>query len=102
MKKYFSVLLVAGAISLGSVSLVEAKSLAEKIDTAKEQTQKLNINSANVEQLQSLPGIGLKKAQAIINYRDSNGKFASLEQLTEVKGIGKKMVKKLGSKAVAN
>ncbi|EGG94561.1 hypothetical protein IMCC1989_2644 [gamma proteobacterium IMCC1989] len=39
-----------------------------------------------------LKGIGLKKAQAIVEWRKANGKFISVEQLTEVKGIGEKTV----------
>ncbi|MFT5117998.1 MAG: competence protein ComEA [Kiritimatiellia bacterium] len=53
--------------------------------------QTININSANaVEIASSLKGIGLKKAEAIIEWRKANGKFTTLDQLTEVKGIGEK------------
>ena len=49
---------------------------------------KINLNQANVVQLQELSGIGLKKADAIIAYRQKNGKFQNIEQLQQVKGIG--------------
>lgn len=49
---------------------------------------KINLNQANVVQLQELSGIGLKKAEAIIAYRQKNGKFQNIEQLQQVKGIG--------------
>jgi len=58
----------------------------------------ININQANVDQLVQLPGIGKSKAQAIIDYRTKQGKFKSLGELTQVKGIGDKIVAKLEGK----
>lgn len=56
---------------------------------------KVNINTASAEELQhALKGIGEKKAQAIVAYREQHGHFISIEQLTEVKGIGKAIVEK--------
>jgi competence protein ComEA len=49
----------------------------------------ININTADVDTLAaSLNGVGLKKAQAIVAWRVSNGEFQSVEQLLEVKGVG--------------
>lgn len=48
----------------------------------------VNINSASVDQLQQLPGIGPAIAQSIVNYREKNGPFATVEDLKKVKGIG--------------
>ena len=56
---------------------------------------KVNVNQADLAQLETLPGIGAKKAQAIIDYRTANGSFHSLEDLGKVKGIGSKMLEKL-------
>ncbi|OOH90815.1 transporter [Pasteurellaceae bacterium 15-036681] len=50
----------------------------------------VNINSATAAELQSkLTGIGAKKAEAIVEYREKHGKFVNIEQLTEISGIGK-------------
>ncbi|MDF9902691.1 UNVERIFIED_ORG: competence protein ComEA [Pseudomonas reinekei] len=58
--------------------------------TAKAQSGKVDLNSADAPTLQrELTGVGEAKAQAIVAYRESNGAFASVDELLEVKGIGK-------------
>lgn len=49
---------------------------------------KLNVNAATVEELVSLPGIGIAKASAIVEYRNTHGPFERIEDLVEVSGIG--------------
>jgi competence protein ComEA len=54
----------------------------------------VNINTASVETLASLDGIGESKAQAIVSYRDQNGPFQSADELVNVKGIGERTLEK--------
>ena len=55
----------------------------------------ININTANLEQLKEITGIGNIKAQSIIDYREANGGFKSLEELKNVDGIGDKTFEKI-------
>ena len=60
--------------------------------TSKEAKEgKVNINTATVEELKTLKGVGEKKAEAIIEYRKKNGSFQTKEDLMKVRGIGKKL-----------
>ncbi|MBP2241696.1 competence protein ComEA [Cytobacillus eiseniae] len=56
---------------------------------------KVNINSADEAELQTLPGIGPSKAKAIIDFRDKNGPFKAIEDLKLISGIGDKSYEKL-------
>ncbi len=57
--------------------------------------ESININTANKETLMSaIKGVGEKKAEAIIAYRETNGPFKSIDELTNVKGIGPEMIDK--------
>ena len=60
-------------------------SASEEIDTKQ---VKVNINTANLEKLQTLPGIGESTAKKIIEYREQNGKFSKIEDIKNVSGIG--------------
>ncbi|WP_028619493.1 MULTISPECIES: ComEA family DNA-binding protein [Pseudomonas] len=60
-----------------------------------EQSAKVNLNAADAETLRrDLFGIGAAKAKAIIAYRESNGPFTAVDELLEVKGIGKALLEK--------
>lgn len=54
----------------------------------------LNLNTASKKELQSLKGVGAKKAEAIIRYRQRHGPFTRIEEVMAVKGIGKKIFDK--------
>ncbi|KRG10312.1 helix-hairpin-helix domain-containing protein [Staphylococcus sp. NAM3COL9] len=65
-----------------------------KVNDNSTNKEKININSATETELLTVPGIGPTKAKSIIEYREQNGAFESIEQLTEVKGIGAKTLEK--------
>ena len=55
----------------------------------------LNLNKAKIEDLEQIGGMGKKRAQDIINYRNEHGPFKSLEDLEEISGFSKKLVEEL-------
>ena len=62
---------------------------------SQQKLSQVNINTASTSQLAAvLKGVGLKKAEAIINYRQKFGPFKSVDELTAVKGIGAKTLQK--------
>ncbi|MDR3344733.1 MAG: ComEA family DNA-binding protein [Oscillospiraceae bacterium] len=77
-------------LSTGSTpqSAAQSKQSTTPAPTAKPQSAKVNINTANVQELQALPYIGQVKAQAIADYRAQHGAFLTAEDLLNVKGIG--------------
>ncbi|OPA92730.1 competence protein ComEA [Pseudomonas fluorescens] len=63
--------------------------------TKTEQSAKVNLNAADAQTLhRDLFGIGAAKAKAIVAYRESNGPFTAVDELLEVKGIGKALLEK--------
>ncbi len=75
----------SSSIALGSTSRKHKLALGESI----------NINQATVSQLEELPGIGVKRAQAILLFKKQHGAFLSLSSLQGIKGIGAKELQKL-------
>lgn len=82
---------VTAAPAASSTATVDAP-----VVVAQEQkSDRLNLNTADAETLQKiLTGIGKNKADAIVAYRESNGEFTSVDELIEVKGIGKSILEK--------
>ncbi len=76
-------------------SRVSATTQKPKISSHSKRTQPVNVNTASKEQLVMLPGIGPAMAERIIVYRKTAGRLTSIDQLTNVKGIGKKTLDKL-------
>ncbi|MDN4503162.1 helix-hairpin-helix domain-containing protein [Alteromonadaceae bacterium BrNp21-10] len=96
MKKALSYILLVIVLAcsftvVADGQLAEAKAAASKMAA-------ININTASAKELMKLPGIGKTKAEAIVAYREKNGNFMSLDDLTNVEGVGKKVVKSLQGK----
>lgn len=64
-------------------------------ESIEEKPRLLNINTATVEELQTLPGIGPQTAKKVVQYREEHGDFSSVDALTEVKDIGEKTLEKV-------
>jgi competence protein ComEA len=76
---------------LGKVILVASLLIASGWASA----APVNVNTADVQTLaENINGVGPKKAQAIVTYRQSNGPFRSTQDLVKVKGIGQKIIEK--------
>lgn len=74
------------SVTSGDNGIITSKS--SQISNNKEEKLMININTANEEELQKLPGIGESIATKIINYRKENGKFKVIEDIKNVSGIG--------------
>ncbi|MGY2282299.1 ComEA family DNA-binding protein [Pseudomonas gingeri] len=90
-------------VLLGATAAVNAAPTAQTGQQAAPASQaesapkagKVNLNTADAETIQrELSGIGEAKAQAIVAYREANGPFSSVDELLEVKGIGKAILDK--------
>lgn len=90
-------LMIAGQPAVaGSDKTAADQSLGEKAGSVI-QSEKININTANLKTLSALPGIGPERAKRIIDYRSKNGNFTSIEDLKNVKGIGDKIYSQISS-----
>jgi comEA protein len=91
-------LLVTSANPLYAASSLPAKAKNTLTATTQPATavgQKVNINTATLENLVAIPGIGPKTAENILQYRTQVGKFKKVEDLLNVKGIGEKTLEKI-------
>lgn len=91
----------------GELAIANGNGLNKSNDRQQEQTlslknegnvgqqEKINLNTASESQLLSVNGIGPTKAKSIVEFREQHGKFESVDQLKEVKGIGAKTLEKI-------
>ncbi len=95
-KDLFSVLLVVAlsVFMMGAPLSMAAEKSKKHHKVEQRINSKVNINRAGIPELTELTGIGERKAIAIVKYRNANGKFKSIDQLTMVKGIGVKIIDK--------
>lgn len=91
--------LVGGAfytarVSEGTPKVVYTASL-EEIEDESQDSLRVDINTADVEELDELPEVGPSTAQSIIDYRTNNGEFRSVGELEEIPGIGPETLEKI-------
>jgi competence protein ComEA len=100
MRSLFMLLAIVCVAALPAAAQTPSKpaakpAAARSTKAAPRATAPVNINTATQSQLESLPGIGAKGAERILEYRQKNGSFKKVEDLMNVKGIGEKSFLKL-------
>jgi len=88
----FSVLAICGTLVFTAPAMASQSAESQTTATAK---PSLNLNTATIDQLETLPGIGRKTAERILEHRTKSGGFKRIEELMNVKGIGEKSFLKL-------
>lgn len=101
-KVYFPTREEVEALATENGSLVTLEAESNLKQSVQEQNGKVNINTAGVELLCTLPGIGEARAQAIIDYREANGAFQNVEGIMQVPGIKQNAYEKLRDKITVN
>ncbi len=92
LKSFLVIFLVLTILSMSGLQLTGAEKKSPN------KTGQININTAGVDQLSKLPGIGAKKAERIISFRKKNGRFRKTRDIMKVKGIGEKTYKKFAGR----
>ncbi|BBP64043.1 MULTISPECIES: ComEA family DNA-binding protein [Pseudomonas] len=98
-------LLANASVAVGATAVVKPEVAIPPVvqSSVSSQEGKVDLNQADATTLQrELTGIGKAKADAIVAYRESNGAFSSVEELLEVKGIGKAILDKNRDKLEVN
>lgn len=72
----------------GKIDILSENNNSKVLASGEKASNKVNINTATIEELDKVPGIGLITAQKIVDYREKNGQFNSLDELKKVGGIG--------------
>jgi competence protein ComEA len=79
------------ALALGLAAAIAVFSLASAYAQSPAPKAKVNINTASASELETLPRIGPKVAQRIVDFRAKNGNFKRIEEIMKVQGIGEKV-----------
>jgi competence protein ComEA len=87
--------LVGAVLALGLVALSAGSASAEAAPAKAAPAAKVSLNSATVDQLAAVPGVGPKLAARIVEQRQKSGGFKSVEDILSVKGIGEKSFAKM-------
>jgi competence protein ComEA len=96
MRALLMILAVFALAAAGTAAEQKSAAPAAKASAANATaTSPVNLNTATQAQLETLPGVGAKAAQRILEYRQKNGNFKKIEDLMNVKGIGEKAFLKL-------
>ncbi|MBY0544925.1 MAG: ComEA family DNA-binding protein [Gammaproteobacteria bacterium] len=99
VKKYILSALVLVGLSISTGAFAET--VASKADSAPVASASLsapvNVNTADVNMLETVKGLGPSKAQAIIDYRNKNGHYKTIQDVENVPGIGPKLLEKIQS-----
>jgi comEA protein len=85
---------IRAIVMCAAVSMIGSAPVAAQ-EAAAPAKNTINLNTATVEQLATLPGIGPKTAERIVEYRTKSGGFKKIEELMNVKGIGEKSFLKI-------
>lgn len=86
------VLLLAGAVGFSVPFWQPGYRTVASEEFDVQQMMLVDLNSAGLEELCSLPGVGEKKAQAILDYREEHGSFSCIDELDQVDGISTKSI----------
>ena len=95
LKRLCATLLIVLAVLAVPLSLVASEGAPAAKSTVKSPAQLININTADVSKLSTLPGIGPSIAERIVKFRKQSGAFKSPQDLGKVKGIGEKKLAKV-------
>lgn len=82
-------------LSTADVKVKESYSREEENMDGSELQGPVNINTADLMEIEALPYLGMERARDIIEYRDKNGPFKDLDELTNISGIGPKTLEKI-------
>ena len=95
MIRMMTAIVLALGIAAAAASAQESSRPAAKATPSAASGAPINLNTATVAQLETLPGVGKSTAERILEYRQKNGGFKKVEDLMNVRGIGEKSFLKM-------